>query len=132
MCEVDIHSPSPPQTIAVGGDTPVCSTFKPFITMETLKSTPIAEFKAQNNIEKLFIIKTTSVYNDENGQPTTTNRCFAAISEQGEPYLWLARTAAEAVENGNTSSLSVSSIKDDAGTIRQVITATKRQVIATL
>lgn len=99
--------------------------------METLKSISISDYKKSHNIQKLFIIKTSKVYNDESGNPTSTKRCYATSSESGEPLVWLAKSGADAVEAGNTAGLMVSTVKTEAGTF-EVITATKRQVVATL
>lgn len=98
--------------------------------METLKSISISDYKSQNRIEKLYIIKTSKVYNDESGQPTSTNRCYATTTEGGEPLLWLSKAGAEAIEEGRRD-LSVCTVKTEKGTF-DVLTATKRQVIATL
>ena len=100
--------------------------------MKTLSSISLDTFKAQNHIQKLFIIKTSKVYNDESGNPTSTKRCYAASSESGEPILWLTKRAAERVESTKSANgLSVSSIETERGTF-QVISCENREVLCTL
>ena len=96
--------------------------------MKTLNPISIETFKAQNHIQKLFIIKTTAVYNDENGNPTSTKRRYAASSESGNPILWLTKRAADRIETTKSAAgLEVCSVETEKGTF-QVIACQNKEV----
>lgn len=103
--------------------------------MKTIKTISIDTFKAQNHIQHLFLIKTSKVYRDENGQDTTTKRCYGTPTEDGEPMIWLTRTAAIAAANKDFAGLEVSTIeyeKDGETKTTQVISKKKADTLGVL
>jgi len=100
--------------------------------MKTLNHISLETYKAQNHIEKLFIIKISDVYNDESGNPTSTKRRYAASSESGEPILWLTKKAADRVETSKSAAgLEVCSVETEKGTF-QVIAYQGKEVELTV